>query len=232
MVEWAALRCGKREHSAPVLAVSLARLAGTCHLISLGPSCVGWKTRDSEQTEMDASQTAFKTFKRHQPPPHPDPPSSNGPAFAFQASGSHSSKQIAVAKCTGSSFTPPLPLALWASVSLPRGNPYRGAEAQWAPPWNPHCLALTKCTGNASYLPPEVSTTVLWENWGVKEGLSRHLGSLMKAGGQTSKADKGHAGNSGEGSRPGMKSIERRLGKHLFPFDSAKQKQKTTVSAQ
>lgn len=68
MVEWAALRCGKREHSAPVLAVSLARLAGTCHLISLGPSCVGWKTRDSEQTEMDASQTAFKTFKRHHLP--------------------------------------------------------------------------------------------------------------------------------------------------------------------
>lgn len=110
-------------------------------------------------------------------------------------------------KDTGSGFTPLLPLTLWASVSSPTGrpHPHRGAEAQWASPWNPHRLALTKCAGNASYMPSEVSRAILWENWGVKEGLSGHLGSLMKAGGQTPKADK--AGNSEEGSRPGMKSI-------------------------
>lgn len=69
-VQWAAPRCGKWKDSALVLALSPAGLAGTCHLISLGPSRVGWKTRNSEQTEMDAPQTAFETFQRcHLPTP-------------------------------------------------------------------------------------------------------------------------------------------------------------------
>lgn len=60
------------------------------HLISLGPSYVGWKTRDSDQIEIDGFQTACK-----------DVPPANPKAtlaalllrFPYQISGHHSSKQ-------------------------------------------------------------------------------------------------------------------------------------------